>query len=171
MIPPHPRAWLSPMTISKSHHPLATARAVLCAAALLAAAGPVRADAIPNPVAVFSGLDKITANITTFEVAVNETRRFGQLEVTPRVCNSRPPTEEPKTTSFVEVDEIEEDGSKERVFSGWMFAESPGLHAVEHPVYDVWLVACRDPRREEATPQVEPEAPEIAPEDIPKDTD
>jgi hypothetical protein len=54
-------------------------------------------------------------------------------------------TEEPKTDSFVQVDEIELDNTRKRVFSGWMFAESPGLNALEHPVYDVWLTGCRDP--------------------------
>ena len=70
---------------------------------------------------------------------------FGGLVVKPDVCYSRPVTEEPKTTSFVEVQEIELDNSEKSVFSGWMFAESPGLNAVEHPIYDVWLTGCRDP--------------------------
>ncbi|MEO1161288.1 MAG: DUF2155 domain-containing protein, partial [Pseudomonadota bacterium] len=71
----------------------------------------------------------------------------GALNVYPRICNSRPPTEEPKTTSFVQVDENLLSGGTRRIFSGWMLAESPGLNAVEHPVYDVWLIGCRDPNR------------------------
>jgi hypothetical protein len=67
--------------------------------------------------------------------------------VYPRICNTRPPTEEPKTTSFVQVDEALQNGGTRRIFSGWMLAESPGLNAVEHPVYDVWLIGCRDPTR------------------------
>ncbi|MGF7160448.1 hypothetical protein FHS85_002071 [Rhodoligotrophos appendicifer] len=129
-----------------------------------------RAEQIENPVAVFSGLDKITAVITSFQVPLNEAHRFGQLEVTPRVCYSRPPTEEPKTSTFVEVDEIEEDNSRKRIFTGWMFAESPGLHAVEHPVFDVWLTGCIDPSR---PPEVTSEdgSGEAAPAEIPKDND
>ena len=63
--------------------------------------------------------------------------------MTPRVCYSRPETEEPKTNSFVEVDEITLDRKIRRIFTGWMFAESPGLNAVEHAVYDVWLKGCK----------------------------
>ncbi len=100
-----------------------------------------------NPIGIFAGLDKITGQITTFEVPIDEVRRFGALNVRPRVCNSRPVTVEPKTTAFVEVDENLLTGGTKRIFSGWMLAESPGLNAVEHPVYDVWLTGCRDPNR------------------------
>jgi hypothetical protein len=98
---------------------------------------------IANPTAVFSGLDKITGRITTFDVAINETVQFGALQVTPRVCYSRPPTETPNTDAFVEVDEVTLQGEIKRIFTGWMFAASPGLHAVEHPIYDVWLTDCK----------------------------
>jgi hypothetical protein len=98
---------------------------------------------IANPTAVFSGLDKITGRITSFDVAINETVQFGALQVTPRVCFSRPPTETPQTDSFVEVDEVTLKGEIKRIFTGWMFAASPGLHAVEHPIYDVWLIDCK----------------------------
>jgi hypothetical protein len=98
---------------------------------------------IANPTAVFSGLDKITGRITSFDVAINETVQFGALQVTPRVCYSRPPTETPQTDAFVEVDEVTLKGEIKRIFTGWMFAASPGLHAVEHPIYDVWLIDCK----------------------------
>jgi hypothetical protein len=98
---------------------------------------------IVNPTAVFSGLDKITGRITNFDVAINETVQFGALQVTPRVCYTRPPTETPQTDSFVEVDEVTLQGEVKRIFTGWMFAASPGLHGVEHPVYDVWLTDCK----------------------------
>jgi hypothetical protein len=98
---------------------------------------------IANPTAVFAGLDKITGRIISFDVAINETVRFGALEVTPRACYSRPPTEAPTTDGFVEVDELTLQGELKRIFSGWMFAASPGLNAVEHPIYDVWLTDCK----------------------------
>jgi hypothetical protein len=98
---------------------------------------------ITNPTAVFSGLDKITGRITSFDVAIDETVQFGALQVTPRVCYSRPPTETPQTDAFVEVDEVTLKGEIKRIFTGWMFAASPGLHAVEHPIYDVWLTDCK----------------------------
>jgi hypothetical protein len=98
---------------------------------------------IVNPTAVFSGLDKITGRITTFEVALNETVQFGALRVTPRACYTRPPNETPNTDGFLEVDEITLQGEVRRIFTGWMFAASPGLHGVEHPIYDVWLTDCK----------------------------
>lgn len=98
---------------------------------------------VANPVAEFTGVDKITGRIITFDVYINETVQFGALQVTPRVCYSRPGAEEPKTDSFVEVDEITLDRKIRRIFTGWMFAQSPGLNAVEHPVYDVWLKDCK----------------------------
>lgn len=98
---------------------------------------------VANPTAVFSGLDKITGRIFPFEVAVDETVQFGALQVTPRACYTRPPTEPQNTTGFVQVDEITLDGKMRRIFNGWMFAASPGLNAVEHAIYDVWLVDCK----------------------------
>ena len=113
------------------------------------------AQKIANPTAVFSGLDKITGRIINFEVAINETVRFGALEVTPRVCYTRPPTMSPNTDGFIEVDELTLQGELRRIFTGWMFAASPGLNAVEHPIYDVWLTDCKGG----ATPAVTAEAP------------
>ncbi len=116
------------------------------AVAALALAGtvmPALADKIMNPTAVFSGLDKITGRIIAFEVTMDETVQFGSLQITPRACISRPPKEAPLTDGFVEVDEIGEKSQFKRIFSGWMFAASPGLHGVEHPVYDVWVTDCK----------------------------
>jgi hypothetical protein len=98
---------------------------------------------VPNPTAIFSGLDKITGRITTFDVAMNETVQFGALRVRPRACYTRPPTEAPNTTGFIEVDEVTLQGEVKRLFRGWMFAASPGLHGVEHAIYDVWLADCK----------------------------
>jgi hypothetical protein len=98
---------------------------------------------ITNPTAVFSGLDKITGRIISFDVAINETVQFGALQVTPRVCYTRPPSETQTTDSFLEVDEVTLQGEVRRIFTGWMFASSPGLSAIEHPIYDVWLVNCK----------------------------
>jgi hypothetical protein len=104
---------------------------------------PARAERITNPVAVFSGLDKITGRIISFDVYIDETVQFGALQVTPRVCYTRPSTEAPQTDAFVEVEEITLDRKVKRIFTGWMFAASPGLHAVDHPIYDVWLTDCK----------------------------
>ena len=104
-----------------------------------------RAEKIPNGVAVFAALDKVTARISRLEVALGETVEFGALKVTPHVCFTRPPTEPPLTSTFVDVEERKLDGSEKRLFAGWMFAQSPGLSAVEHPVYDIWLTGCAKP--------------------------
>ena len=103
---------------------------------------PARDPRISNRVAVFSGIDKITGRIITFDVYIDETVQFGALQVTPRVCYTRDETQPPKTTTFVEVDEITLDRKIRRIFTGWMFADSPGLNAVDHAVYDVWLKDC-----------------------------
>jgi hypothetical protein len=110
--------------------------------ATLTVAPASRAAPIENPVATFSGLDKVTGRIISFDVYVNETVQFGALRVTPRSCLTQPPTEEPNTMVFAEVDEITLDSKIRRIFTGWMFAASPGLNAVDHPVYDVWLQDC-----------------------------
>lgn len=121
------------------------ARQILTATIACAALGaaPALADKIKNPTAVFAGLDKITGRIISFEVAVEETVQFGALQLTPKTCFTRPPTENPNTTGFVEVDEVTLDSKYRRIFNGWMFASSPGLHGIEHAIYDVWLTDCK----------------------------
>jgi hypothetical protein len=119
---------------------------------IIAAANSARAERVSNPTAVFTGLDKISGEISTFEVPVGETRKFGALSVTPRVCYSRSATEDPQTTSFVEIDETTLSKKVERLFNGWMFAASPGLNGVEHPVYDVWLNDCKGGKSTEPVP-------------------
>ena len=107
---------------------------------------PAAAQRIENSVAIFAALDKVTAKISKLEVPLNQTAKFGALKITPRACYTRAPTEPPKTTTFVEVDEIMLDDREKRIFAGWMFADSPGLNAVEHPVFDVWLTDCQKPK-------------------------
>lgn len=132
-------------------------RAALVLALAIGTAGAANADRIKNPTAVFSGLDKITGRIVSFEVKVNETVQFGALQMTPRACFTKPPTETPNTASFVEVDETDTEGQNRKVFSGWMFAASPGLHGIEHPVYDIWLVDCKGGTEVIAEPKEAPE--------------
>ncbi len=140
---------------------LSQIRSLITAAALVCLTGPALADRIRNPIAVFSGLDKITGRIVSFEVSIGETVQFGALQVTPRVCWTRPPTETPLTDGFVEVDEVTLSNEYRRIFTGWMFAASPGLHAVEHAVYDVWLTDCKGGTEVIAEPR-EPAPADIA---------
>ena len=118
-------------------------RSCLLTAAVFLAAAPALADKIKHPTAVFAGLDKITGRIISFEVAVDETVQFGSLQVTARVCYTRPATEAPQTTTFVEVDEAAANKEYKPIFGGWMYAASPGLHGIEHSVYDIWLTDCK----------------------------
>ncbi len=120
---------------------LVTAAIALCLAAVVLPRLAL-AERITNQVAVFAALDKVTARISKLEVGLEKTEPFGALRITPYACYSRPSTEAPNTVAFVDVMEVKLDGTEERIFSGWMFAESPGLHAVEHPVFDVWLTSC-----------------------------
>ncbi len=113
---------------------------------------PAVADKVKHSIAVFSGLDKITGRIISFEVATNETVQFGTLQITERVCYTRPPTEAPQTDTFVEVDEVGTDKKAKRIFTGWMFAASPGLNALDHPVYDIWLTGCKGDQQVIASP-------------------
>ncbi len=118
----------------------------LLTAAVLVVSGvmPGQAQPIANPVATFAGLDKITGRITRFDVYIDETVLFGALEITPRACYDRPSSDTLQRTSvFLEVDQLSLDGSNERIFTGWMFADSPALNAVDHAVYDVWLIECK----------------------------
>lgn len=136
-----------------------TIRTLVLALAALGAA-PALGETIANPVAAFSGLDKITGRITNFDVYIDETVQFGALQITPRACYSRPPTETQRTSVFVEVDQVSLKGSVTRIFTGWMFADSPALNAIDHAVYDIWLLDCK-----QSTDVPPPEATPAAPAD------
>jgi hypothetical protein len=116
---------------------------------------------IVHPTAAFSGLDKITGRIINFPVDIGETVQFGALQLTTRACYTRPAEEAANTDAFVEVDEVTLQGEVKRIFTGWMFASSPGLHAVEHPIYDLWLTDCRGGNQVVATDgTAQPEQPQ-----------
>lgn len=94
-------------------------------------------------IAVLQGLDKVTARVSTFEAAIGSTANFGPLAVTPRACRKTPPVEAPEAAAFLEIVEQRPDIGSVPLFSGWMFASSPALSALEHPIYDVWVIDCR----------------------------
>ena len=127
-------------------------RAAVLAVLLAASGGQLAlAERISNDTAVFAILDKVTARTTRLAIKVNETAEFGPLTITPRVCYSREPIDPPKTTSFVQINQKKLSGGEERIFSGWMFAESPGLNPFQHEVMDVWLIACKTSSGEAST--------------------
>ncbi len=118
-------------------------RTALAGGVLIWAATSAIAQPVANPVAVFTGLDKITGRITVFDVYIDETVQFGSLQLTPRACHTRPASEAQDSIAFVEVDQVSLRSTMRRIFSGWMFAESPALHAIDDAVYDIWLVDCK----------------------------
>ena len=99
--------------------------------------------AASGPAAVLQGLDKITARISTFDAPLNQSVRFGSLEIVPRTCHKTPPEEPPERAAFLEITDVRPDSDPVPLFTGWMFASSPALSALEHPVYDVWVIDCK----------------------------
>jgi len=167
-LPPPPGASAAPATANRGSQPAAAAPAGAPGAPAPAnPSAPQQADTAPaitspgqeddttvvetptekieNGRAEFAGLDKITGRTIKFDAGIGETVQFGALQVTARACYTRPPTEPTNTDAFVEVDEVTLQGEIRRIFTGWMFASSPGLNAVEHPIYDVWLTGCAQP--------------------------
>jgi hypothetical protein len=118
---------------------LSRGRAAIVAVALVAAFGARAAQAV----AVLQGLDKVTARVSTFEAPIDQPVRFGTLEITVKTCNKRPPEEPPESAAFLEIRELRPGEAPVERFTGWMFASSPGLNGLEHPVYDVWVLDCR----------------------------
>lgn len=119
-------------------------------------AGPVAAG---RKAVVLGTLDKITARVSELEAPIDEPITFGTLEITARACNSTPPEEPPETSAFLEVREMKRGESPTTVFVGWMFASSPALSALEHPVYDVWVLSCTalSPETEDGSAKKSPE--------------
>jgi hypothetical protein len=120
---------------------------------------PTIADAKPDAhgvkrMAVLRGLDKITGRAIDINAPVGVPVRFGTLTLTVRSCYTVPPEEPPETTVFVQIDDNPPSAPPKRMFSGWMFASTPALSALEHPTYDVWVITCKtdEPAGEPAPP-------------------
>jgi hypothetical protein len=110
---------------------------------MLAASAPAStAKMIAEPVAVLQGLDKITARVSRFDAAVGEPVRFSTLSIVVRDCQRSAPEDQPENAAFLEIYEDRPGEERARLFGGWMFSSSPALSALEHPVYDVNLLAC-----------------------------
>jgi len=97
----------------------------------------------PTTVAVLQGLDKVTAKISTIDAPIGTAVHFGTLEITPHACFKTPPEEAPESAAFLDIAEIKQGEPRQELFTGWMFASSPALSALEHPVYDVWVLDCK----------------------------
>ena len=118
------------------------AGAAVCALAAAMAASAARAD--PYEIVVLQALDKIAARVSPLEIPVGKTVTFGSLEITARACDKRPPEETPESAAFLEIVEKRPGEAPVTQFVGWMFASSPALSAMEHPIYDVWVVDCKN---------------------------
>lgn len=92
---------------------------------------------------VLQGLDKVSARTSVIEVPLDGSATFGTLTIHVRQCITAPPDEKPETSAFLEISDTPPGHDPLPIFSGWMFASSPALSALEHPVYDVWVTACR----------------------------
>jgi len=114
------------------------------AAAFFAVPAFTAVPAEDKPVAVLRALDKITARVEEIRVPIERPLKFGTLMITVKACRETPPEETPEAAAFIEVSEIRPGEAETKVFSGWMFASSPALSAMEHPVYDLWVTGCKN---------------------------
>jgi hypothetical protein len=114
---------------------------ILC---LLSVSAGAVVPTIEKPVAVLRALDKITARVQELNVPLNQTLSFGTLSILVRTCRVTQPEEQPEAAAYIEVSEIKPGEKSADIFHGWMFASSPALSAMEHPVYDIWVTGCKD---------------------------
>ncbi len=105
-------------------------------------ASPVSAE--PYDTAILQGLDKVTARVSRIEAPVGQFVRFGTLEIVARTCDKKPPTETPESSAFLDISEVKPGEQPTSIFRGWMFASSPALNSMEHPVYDIWVLDCKN---------------------------
>jgi hypothetical protein len=121
--------------------------AALAGAGLLLFAAATPAGAFSADTAILQGLDKITGRVSSIEAPVGTAVKFGSLLITARRCERTPPEEPPEATAFLEIVDAKPGEAPVKLFEGWMFASSPAVSALEHPVYDVWVIDCRNTAR------------------------
>ncbi|NKB44379.1 MAG: DUF2155 domain-containing protein [Alphaproteobacteria bacterium] len=108
---------------------------------------PVSAEYVPTDTTVLRWLDKVTGRVSTLEAWVGDTASIGTLAIEVQTCMTRPPEEAPESAAFLKIWDKRPDQTPIEVFSGWMFASSPALSAMDHAVYDVWVLDCENRRR------------------------
>jgi hypothetical protein len=151
-----PLAWsfsaaflVAGISIALAQTPAPPAAADAPAADTQNANGPAPDNAPPPPLAdapgttlTLRGLDKITGQPTQIVAPIGKPVHFATLTITARYCYSTPPSEPPETSAFLQIDDHRPGQSVKRIFSGWMYASSPGLNGLQHPLYDVWVISC-----------------------------
>jgi hypothetical protein len=110
---------------------------------LIPCAAHASVPTIEQPVAIVRALDKMTARVEVLDVPVNKPISFGNLIVNARTCRVTLPEETPEAAAFLEISELKPGANDTPIFRGWMFASSPALSAMEHPIYDIWLIGCK----------------------------
>lgn len=118
--------------------------ATLFAVAMISYPLSAKATYLDKNEAVLRALDKITGRVSVIQAKVGETARFGSLAIGIAACKTRPPEEDPENAAFLEIHELKQAEDARLIFSGWMFSSSPALSAIEHPVYDIWVIKCQD---------------------------
>lgn len=117
---------------------------ICCVALTIPARAQTESKDIPTNTAMLRALDKVTARVQTLEVPVGEPVTFGRLEILARSCFTRPPEETPENAALLLITKTGSKGETTVAFDGWMFASSPGLSAMDDPVYDIWVLACEN---------------------------
>ena len=110
-----------------------------------APAGNLKGNAV-----VLRTLDKVTATTEDYTVRIGDELKYGSLTVVVKHCEKKPPEDVPETYAFLQIDDLKLDGKgdageQERVFSGWMMASNPAISALDHSVYDIWVIDCKVP--------------------------
>jgi hypothetical protein len=93
--------------------------------------------------AVLQTLDKVTGRVRTLEAPIDREVAFGALSIVARACRKRPPEEPPESAAFLEIAERQAGEQVQTLFRGWMFASAPAVSALDHAVYDIWVLDCR----------------------------
>jgi hypothetical protein len=125
----------------------------------------------PYDTAVVRVLDKGTARVEQIEIPVGKPMVLGHIQIDLRSCQQTPAEEEPEAAAFMVIGEIKPGAPEAILFRGWMFASNPSLSALEHPLYDVWVISCKNlnakassvlPVLPSAVPPSNPAAPLVA---------
>lgn len=108
------------------------------------------AENLKGNAVVLRTLDKVTATTKDYTVKIGEELKYGSLTVSVKHCEKKPPEDVPETYAFLQIDDLKLDGKgdageQERVFSGWMLASNPAISALDHGVYDIWVIDCKVP--------------------------
>ena len=112
--------------------------------------GAASAENLKGNAVVLRTLDKVTATTKDYTVRIGNELTYGSLTVAVKHCEKKPPEDVPETYAFLQIDDLKLDGKgdkgeKVRVFSGWMLASNPAISALDHSVYDIWVIDCKVP--------------------------